>query len=419
LKLSKKRYLLNFPPDQQINSNTEINYITNKRRYNSEYDLPDFGEGSAFNYKARQELIQKRISKYSSNHQEYEVEAVNDEHRRLYSVHSEGNFNSNSDYFILQQKDHNTFELVPVDKWLKLKPKNVFKAMDSDQAESFMAKKANDNEKLSMMLQEKIDSKTTRDFEDIVGKGSTVKVRKQQQPQVSANSKPKKLQNKRSNLGEMSDSEGDGEEFYGSSDDGEKSDTDSKMSQTEKTDSKSDGNSESELEVTDDGASKSMESDVDFSDEDLENDSFLLKSSSKSKSSKAKSNSNAAADKSNRKLEKQKATKESKISKKRKLSDIRAQNERPYEPSAPRDKIPAAKKEKLTQTPENVDNAISIETVRQILLARPLTIRQLLKNFRDRNIDINESEQKQIVDIIKQLNPKKTRKNGELFLSLS
>ena len=191
------------------------------------------------------------------------------------------------------------------------------------------------------------------------------------------------------------------------------------MSQTEKIDSKSDGNSESELEVTDDGASKSMESDVDFSDEDLENDSFLLKSSSKSKSSKAKSNSNAAVEKSNRKLEKQKAAKESKISKKRKLSDIRAQNERSYEPSTPKDKNPAAKKEKLTETPEKVDNAISIETVRQILLARPLTIRQLLKNFRDRNIDINESEQKQIVDIIKQLNPKKTRKNGELFLSLS
>ncbi|MES1902775.1 MAG: General transcription factor IIF subunit 1 [Paramarteilia canceri] len=174
--------------------------------------LPEYGEGSAFNLSKRD----KSTSKMDSEEEKSELNFVfqNNNKKRHFRVTEHKGFDDHSGYFIMQQKDNQTVEMIPVTKWILLK--NIVSKTQVPVErieEAFNQREALQNQ-YNQIFQNKIDQIQNNEFIDYSSLKTSVNGRK--------NEIDSKKSNKTSNSANLNQKINTGNE----DDDGETNDVD-------------------------------------------------------------------------------------------------------------------------------------------------------------------------------------------------
>ncbi|MEN2496784.1 MAG: hypothetical protein MHMPM18_001262 [Marteilia pararefringens] len=354
-----------------------------------------------------------------------ELEFISDESSKVFKAQNEGNFQDNANYFVLCQKDSNRFDMIPVNKWMRLKPvKRSTKPISLEEAESYIQKRTTNMDRMAILAMTK-SSLTSLETNETQSKMSNRK---------GSNSSATVRRKKSSEARDKFDADNAGDD-----DEQEENDIDNvKEGFIYSSDSGISENSDQEFEKQksvfhqskSDDESDARNSDLDLSDSDHGNFSDNGASTDNENFPPANSNEKSSANK------KESASPiNSSVGLKRRgfhgsgktslsgsdpdlsASQLTSQQSKTSASKSNSANHHASKRSKTSHSEKNnshnsksytdskASNAISIEIVRQILTTRPTTVSHLLKHFTDRKITIGVAETKEITSILKLLKP--------------
>ncbi|KAK2707433.1 hypothetical protein QYM36_015206 [Artemia franciscana] len=454
---------LNIDFDKWPDLSVKMERENNMREFKTlDDDMPKFGAGSEFGKEAREEARRKKyginLRKYKPDDQPWIMKVGSGKTARKYKGTREGGITENASYYILTPGKNNSFEAHPVKEWYNFIPIQRYQALNEEEAEEQFNRRDKTLNYFAVMVNKKITGKT----------GENVKDEDEQKKKT----KGKALTFNESDIDE-SGGEGGGEDFEGSDEETKKPQKGKKKKERKDSGSEaeedegdgdnegaevdymssSDQESESETEelelkgVSDEAGLRGMLTSEEDSDEEKksnedeseeeEEDSRekIKKKKEKRKKLKEEATDSSTTDSEDEEQQKRKAEKKAakadaalKVKEELKAEPEPQPSEvakpesrkRPHEGYQPPPKH--IKTEAGTPGPSSsgqFTEGLNEETLRRYLSRKPMTAVDLLSVFRRKAQGKSKEDlAAAITELLKKVDPKKTKHQGKTYFAL-
>ncbi|KAI0242448.1 hypothetical protein LSAT2_013349 [Lamellibrachia satsuma] len=148
--------------------------------------MPKFGAGSEFGREQREEARRKKygvkVKKYNPAEQPYILKLGSGKQTKRYKGNREGGIQENASYYIFLQCPDGAFQFMPVSEWYKFTPVSKYKCLNSEEAEEEFDRRDRTLNYFSIMVRKRMkndeEAAVEAEAEDGAKKGTSSKKKK-------------------------------------------------------------------------------------------------------------------------------------------------------------------------------------------------------------------------------------------------